>query len=377
MRQLTGPEMGTLSQAITDSYTKNDFELFLRYRLDKRLDLIAGGANFPYQVFEVLQRANMEFWHDRLVAAFLAERPRFQKVEAVYRIAQDLEEGAVFHRGAAQEPVSLSGLEALVRTGAGHVSMTEFVQRLLRIERTVCRVELETAEGTMIGTGFLVGPDLVLSNYHVFRPLIERPDTVQRRQCRFDFKADGEGRVVALAQNDPVLTASPMSDLEASTDLNIDWPDNAFDYALIRLAEPVGDQPYGPNPTGAPLAAIPREVALPRRGWIPVEVSTVNLEKDRSFLFVAQHPEGRPLKFNVGLFLGRDPRNRRIRYSTNTDKGSSGSPCFNEELQWIGLHNYGDPRHWAPPAYNQGIALAPILADLRSKSIELPAPAET
>jgi hypothetical protein len=375
MRQLTGPEMGVLSQAILESYTPHDFELFLRYRLDKQLHLIAGGgANFPYQVFQVIQRANMEFWHGRLIDAFLAERPQR---EAVYRLSQTLGVAAGFHRGTAQEPVALSGVEALVRAGAGHIDMADFVRRVQRIERTVCRIELEMAGGTKIGTGFLVGPDLVLSNHHVFRDLIEQPAAVGRRQCRFDFRTTGAGRVIALATDDPVLAYSPMSAVEASTELNIDWPPDALDYALVRLAEPVGNQPYGLNEGGMPLEAVPRDTPLPSRGWIPVELSTVNLVQDQSFIFVAQHPEGRPLKFNVGLFLGSDAHHRRLRYSTNTDKGSSGSPCFNEQLQWIGLHNYGDPRHWAPPAYNQGIALAPILADLRARSIELPALADS
>ena len=43
----------------------------------------------------------------------------------------------------------------------------EWRQQMARLEAKVCRVEIPTAHGTVFGTGFLVGPDCVLTNFHV------------------------------------------------------------------------------------------------------------------------------------------------------------------------------------------------------------------
>ena len=44
----------------------------------------------------------------------------------------------------------------------------------------------------------------------------------------------------------------------------------------------------------------------------------------------------------------------RVRYATNTEPGSSGSPCFDMNWQLAALHHYGDPA-WLNPKYNQGV----------------------
>ena len=46
------------------------------------------------------------------------------------------------------------------------INPSEWFERLAPIEFRVCRIE---AHGQPLGTGFLVGPDLVLTNYHVVR----------------------------------------------------------------------------------------------------------------------------------------------------------------------------------------------------------------
>ena len=59
----------------------------------------------------------------------------------------------------------------------------------------------------------------------------------------------------------------------------------------------------------------------------------------------------------------------RVRYATNTEGGSSGSPCFNKDWDLIALHHYGDPA-FGQPKYNQGIPIGKIREHLRGKGAE-------
>ena len=53
----------------------------------------------------------------------------------------------------------------------------------------MCRVSC----GPDLGTGFLVGPDLVLTCYHVVQKYLTDP--VHPVKVQFDFRADAKGKV--------------------------------------------------------------------------------------------------------------------------------------------------------------------------------------
>jgi V8-like Glu-specific endopeptidase len=59
--------------------------------------------------------------------------------------------------------------------------------------------------------------------------------------------------------------------------------------------------------------------------------------------------------------------NTRVRYRTNTEEGSSGSPCFNQDWELVALHHSGDPNFERPATYNEGIPFEAILKRLAAK----------
>ena len=144
--------------------------------------------------------------------------------------------------------------------------------------------------GNAKGTGFLVGPDLVLTNYHVMQGPIANKFAADRVACRFDYKvlADGsrsEGAVVRLHSADWRVDDSPYSQAEAE-----DQPDrelsslDQLDYAVLRLERSVGNEAIGNN----------REFpAAPPRGWIKLNGQPA-LEQGMPLLIA--HPDGSPLK---------------------------------------------------------------------------------
>ncbi|MGF3021714.1 trypsin-like serine peptidase [Methylobacterium aquaticum] len=243
----------------------------------------------------------------------------------------------------------IPGLQRNIRPNLAKLDARLWVERLLALEGQVCRVDID---GNAAGTGFLVGPDVVLTNWHVVAR-VKRAAIPTRVTCLFDYAllesgarggervglhADGcvDDRPYAPAE----LTADPASPPPAADEL---------DYALIRLARPVG----APTATG------------PGRGWIALPAAPVPLDPQAPLL-ILQHPDGAPLKLALDTesVIGANANGTRIRYRTNTDPGSSGSPCFSMDWDLAALHHFGDPA-WVKPVFNQGVP-----ADLIRASIE-------
>lgn len=227
-------------------------------------------------------------------------------------------------RAAAREALQRRVLETVMLFGAA-----EWRARMAAREAAVCRVEFPVQQGQ--GTGFLVAPDLVITNHHVLEDFIERGWDDRQICCRFDFQtaADGvkpnAGRSVALAGQWLVRTS----------------PTAALDYAIVRLAEPVGSLPMDGQPAGT------------TRGWLTPKARA--LSKGES-IFVLQHPKAAPLKVASGGLV--EAEERRIWYLANTLNGSSGSPCFSANWELVALHRAGDD------VANVGVPFAAILADV-------------
>jgi hypothetical protein len=234
------------------------------------------------------------------------------------------------------------GLQRNVRPYLAKLEVRVWQDRLVKIERQVCRVELE---GNALGTGFLVGPDTVLTNWHVFE-IAKNAGKVGQLGCRFDYVRLPNGQTDAgqlvLLDAAGSLDGYPYSAAEKAGNPDNPLPTmDELDYALMRLASRVGEQQVD----GAP------------RGWIALPKTVLPLPADAPILIV-QHPEGTPMKLalDTQAVVGLNGNGTRIRYRTNTDPGSSGSPVFTMDWDLVALHHYGDPK-WENPQFNQGVPI--------------------
>jgi hypothetical protein len=97
----------------------------------------------------------------------------------------------------------------------------------------------------------------------------------------------------------------------------------------------------------------------------------------RPALFILQHPDGRPLELAIDTnavtaLVPAQGSATRVRYRTNTEPGSSGSPCFSADWTLIALHHSGDPKYekfGAKPEYNEGIPIAAIRTLLTNRGL--------
>lgn len=157
------------------------------------------------------------------------------------------------------------------------------------------------------GTGFLVAPWLLMTNNHV----LPTEDTAAAASVRFGYQEQESGDIVGVKDVD----LDPARFFVTS-------PDTALDYTVVA----VGPMPGGNQAPGHVLGTIPLVGSL---GKI-LEGEPVN---------IIQHPAGRPKEIafrnNKLIKLVDDDV---MTYSTDTDRGSSGSPVLNDQWELVALH---------------------------------------
>jgi hypothetical protein len=344
-----------------------EFEQFLEITLDRELHNYVMRADFPYEVFQLIKRSSKSGWYPEFIMALMHEKPR---EKAFTRLAFELKIGSTTYEDAPENLVDYNGLQALVNR-APFFDPEPLISNIIRIKRCLCRIHIAGPEWESFGTGFLVGADLLLTNYHVMEPVFKDNALAQKVSLTFDYEnpdnGNGDGinpvTVIKLAREFRIAdSAYAQADATGIPEIDsIEWPADRFDYALIRLEREIAAEPVKST-------ALRQDTPPPDRGYIRPSAAPPRESKD---VIIFQHPKGGPVKIAIGLekILGMDRNKRRVRYAVNTLAGSSGSPCFDQDFNWTALHNSGDPL-WNPQ-YNQGIPVTRILQDLAQKQITL------
>jgi hypothetical protein len=346
--QFSPQQLEDIREAILDGFRRTqDLEIILHFKwgllLERYFDLKRGTY---YIVSDLLNWTEERGKTRELVALAYAERPDNPPIKQVAE-SLGLSLPAVQNKYDLTKPLPPKpALEALVKAQSRFVNFDLFLSRFRSLGDRICRVETSKT----MGTGFLVGPDLVLTNFHVMERVKGAAEAAQV-VCRFDYHAPAgapsNGSKQYRLADDWLLANSPysQSDLTGEGEAK---PDE-LDYALLRISEPVGDSPARQGEA---------------RGWFDLNVGRPLLAV-RDFAVVPQHPQGRTLEVAWGAVVAFNASGNRVRYDVTTDTGSSGSPCFSIELEPFALHHAADPDK--KPKYNQAIPLDLIARDLNQK----------
>lgn len=193
-----------------------------------------------------------------------------------------------------------------------------FLELGLAVSRAVCLVLVRDRLGGVLasGTGFLVAPEILLTNHHVITSIADAADT----QITFDFRTGSSGRDLPTT----VFSLDPTRFF--ATD-----PDR--DCSFVAIGSRVsGDRSIGDYP------------------WLPLVGRTGKLEIGDP-VYIIQHPEGERMQFvlreNRLLLLPhiahlKDP-NVFAHYEADTLKGSSGAPVLSRFWEVIALHHQAIP----------------------------------
>ncbi len=253
--------------------------------------------------------------------------------------------------------------ESIVDEVNGLFDPQRFASDLLRSCARVCRIKVTASGQQTLGTGFLVGPDLVLTNHHVLEEVLKGAVPPSGVTFKFDFHTQSDFSIIPtapyrLAADWRVADSPPsFADFEPSP-TGLPEPTDELDYALVRLNGSPGTDEL--------------EIGE-RRGWLPLP-DTVADPKPGKQLFIPQHPNGLPLRAAIGEIVATNRGMTRLTHQVNTMKGSSGSPCFSLSFDLIAVHHAGSAE-FAPAPRNEAIPIRAITNHVRSGGfgVDLPA----
>ncbi|MFK4382430.1 DNA/RNA non-specific endonuclease [Bradyrhizobium sp. USDA 223] len=244
------------------------------------------------------------------------------------------------------------GLERIIQ--GNDLDSINYLAKGTAASRSVCRIQLRDAKSNLLGygSGFLIGPGLLLTNHHVFG----RPSDAAHSIADFNYELDASGQ-----ERVPVRFGFEPG--------RFFYTNDRLDFSVVAVAP----------------ASLSGHEELEDWGWLPLSDAPGKADPGE-YLTIIQHPSGQMkqvcvrenklLKY-VGDFLW---------YNTDTTAGSSGSPAFNRFWQVVALHHSGVPRKnaqgriltkdgkvWKPSMdessiewiANEGIRISAIVADLK------------
>ena len=216
-------------------------------------------------------------------------------------------------------------------------------QKEIRRESQVCHIRRSNDKtgSRCYGTGFLVGPDSILTNWHVYQMFKKCKEEVE---VVFDFKRGVDGYsirnpIISELHASPLLASSKYGRDEFEGQKNCEEPGlNELDYAVLRLDREMG--------------------CCSGRGWncIP-EVEPPNWRGE--IVKILQHPSGEILCCAEGKILCQNKKGSRVFYDVDTEAGSSGAPCYDLDWELLALHQ-GEQSDFS----NRGIPIHLISKDL-------------
>ncbi|MET4804756.1 serine protease [Bradyrhizobium sp. LB11.1] len=255
---------------------------------------------------------------------------------------------------AARDPLSRKMIAATyqkVMSNQTFLKPDQVMGGLMRAQRNTCKIRVGEDEA---GTGFLIGPRLVLTCWHVVQSLLDtvpgdpRPDHPGKEKegsrgelrVEFDFFAraapDGEESSCGVTESWLVAgsrAAPPEHLIDKNEHKRLAWPteqqdlDRYLDFAVIELDAYAGlDRLY-------------------------YDITSTAVKEPAGSVVVLQHPGNFPMRmtsgtFNVPEVVKTDfaavaSSSYRVLHDASTIAGSSGGLCLNYEMEPVAIHQAG------------------------------------
>jgi hypothetical protein len=266
--------------------------------------------------------------HTPFLDALLADTPARVSAEPVPAQGS----APAFDDSVSQQEALLFFDDLTIPVGQVHNLITT-LNCLLALASAVCLLRIENSRGRFFGTGFRIGPKLILTNHHVLYP-----KGIRATRVRADFGFDVDANGASLAVKSLAAVAATIQGEEADDWSVIEVPDLQPDWATLSLSSGV----------------------VPKVG---------------DAAYILQHPGGQQKRLGFVRNSITDVAPGVIRYLTDTETGSSGAPVFDAHGRLIALHHAGGtPVEVAgrpPVSKNEGVRIDRVFARLQAAGIKL------
>jgi hypothetical protein len=275
------------------------------------------------------ERANKEGWMGRLLAAARDVKPNDP---GLYYFTEDFSLTAVRPQD-----------DRLIRDVLHPADIDQVRSQLGELEQRVCRI---VAGPGGAGTGFLVGPDLVLTAYHVVQSMVA--DGPKDAFVEFDFRRLENGTVVNPGKKCRLADQWLVAKREYLAEWIGDPSRDNLNYALIRVRS---------NPGAS-------------RGWINLAEAPVTVTAGAPLCMMYFGGDS-ILRFSLdqSSILGLTGNGNRLMYRLTAEPGASGAPVLNENFLAVAMHHARLTNYSNRDSEREGILLAKIAEDLDKQGV--------
>lgn len=315
MRELLKEERKHLREIIESAYpVPNKLNIFVGEELNENLALIAGGNDHRDVIFNLITWSIAKGRIQDLIGALAkdnSDRSDIQQFCAPF--LQPQWNPSSWDINVDSEELQLF----LPQQFSVEADVGKLQQGLNLAAQAVCKITFADAtiptrgdrSATGSGTGVLIAPGFVLTNYHVLslQAGADLNEIAQSAKFEFGYVSNQASAVT----NTTILTAVGTKAVVAFSCVE------ELDYVVIQLS-PQADLAIRPVPLNVTAKLLPR-----------------------SPLHILQHPAGEEMKVslsNNGVVKINEEKGL-VLYVNQTKDGSSGSPCFDDDWRLVALHH--------------------------------------
>lgn len=208
--------------------------------------------------------------------------------------------------------------------GENTLRPVSFLQRGYEVSRAITLIDT----GKWLGTGFMIGYNLLLTNNHVLPDQSSLDNTI----FRFNYQLTFDGQEEKVKQ----YSAKPRGCF---------YTNESLDFTVIELE------------------------GTPGKEWGVTKINSSGTTKGKR-VNIIQHPGGLPKQISFQNNIVQYVDDKVVQYLTSTLGGSSGSPVFDDQWQVVAVHHAGgmltEPSSNLSYFRNEGINIGAVINDIPS-----------